>query len=382
MEQAAKAVGETALGVQHTARSLLPAAEEAPHFGGFNSYEVGLACAIVLLTLLLRTGLVWLLERIFLWRVRKSGQELNQRVFEAALRVISYLILLSGFYLALGSVHLPEQPIDWAGGTWKFYFSIVIAFFSMLLFRVVAIFVSLLTRPRAAQIDSGIVDRQLAPLMRDLARLTIFVIAVILIVQTWGYDATALIAGVGLGGLAVAFAAQDTIANVFGSIVIYSDRPYKLGDWVRVADTEGIVEEIGIRSTRIRLFDKSIVSVPNKLVAQEKIHNYSKMTHRRIRQILTLRHDTPVDRVKAALEKIRDTVGKQQGVEEDTWAVGLTGITPSGQEVLLLAFTTTTKWDDFLKIQEELLLNVRQNLETVGITLAEPAVLHTPPPPR
>jgi len=377
MEQAAQAVGETALGIQHTARTLLPAKEEAPHVGGFNTYEVGLALVVVLATLLLRAGVVWLLERIFLWRVHRSGQELNQRLFEAALRVISYLILLVGLYLALGSVHLPEKPIDWAGGIWKFYFSVVIAFFAMLLFRVVSIFVSLLTRPRA-QIDSGIVDRQLAPLMRDLARLGIFVIAVILIVQTWGYDATALIAGVGLGGLAIAFAAQDTIANVFGSIVIYSDRPYKLGDWIRVSETEGIVEEIGIRSTRIRLFDKSIVSVPNKLVAQEKIHNFSKMTHRRIRQVLILRHDTPVENVKAALEAIRETVHKQPGIEEDTWAVGLTGISPSGQEVLLLAFTTITKWDEFLKIQEELLLSVRRNLESLGVTLAEPAVLQAP----
>src|SRR5690606_30681737 len=119
--------------------------------------------------------------------------------------------------------------------------------------------------------------------------------------EAWGYNATTLLAGVGLGGLAVAFAAQDTISNVFGSIIIYSDRPFKVGDWVKIGTVEGDVEEIGIRSTRIRKFDKTVVLVPNKRLTNEEILNFTQMTARRLTQTIFLDKTNPPDKIEKAL---------------------------------------------------------------------------------
>lgn len=119
------------------------------------------------------------------------------------------------------------------------------------------------------------IDDQLAPLATKTLKVLVIIIGFLVILQNFGVNVTALLAGLGLGGVAIAFAAQDTVANVFGTITILLDSPFKLGDRIKVADVDGIVEEVGFRSTRIRTFYNSIVSIPNSVVAKEKIDNLS-----------------------------------------------------------------------------------------------------------
>lgn len=118
-------------------------------------------------------------------------------------------------------------------------------------------------------------DDHLAPFATKTFKVLVIVVGFLMMLQNFGINVTALLAGLGIGGVALAFAAQDTVANVFGTITILLDRPFKLGDWVKIGDTEGNVEELGFRSTRIRTFYNSLITIPNSVVAKERIDNYS-----------------------------------------------------------------------------------------------------------
>ena len=134
-----------------------------------------------------------------------------------------------------------------------------------MLFRAIDVIISGLER-FTAKTESEM-DDHMIPLVKRILRVALISVAVITVVQQWGYDVTSLIAGLGIGGLALALAAQDTLANWFGSIMIFTDRPFKLGDWVKSAHGEGVVEDVGMRSTKIRTFAKTIITVPNKDLA-------------------------------------------------------------------------------------------------------------------
>ena len=134
-------------------------------------------------------------------------------------------------------------------------------------------------------------DDQLVPLIRKSLRFFVVTMGVILILQNNGYNVASLIAGLGIGGLAVALAARDTLANFFGSITIFLDRPFRIGDWVTIGKVEGVVEEVGFRSTRIRTFYNSLVSVPNSNVSNSDIDNYGMREYRRLKTVLNLKSD-------------------------------------------------------------------------------------------
>ncbi len=383
--QAPEALGEASEAIKEQAQQLLPESlQQKPQSKAFDPVQLGLALAVIVIAFALRSVVVLVIARLYSRAIRppKPGpfmispgaalaQEERKRAVERLLRVATYVILLTGLFFALSLLQLPTAPTNWEHIGWQIYTSLLLIFAGALLFQLFGLVLRVFTRERPG-LDSGIFDRQLTPLIRDIAKFAVGILVILLILQTWGYDTTALLAGVGIGGLALAFAAQDAIANVFGSLVIYSDRPYKVGDWVRINDVEGVVEEIGIRSTRIRMFDKSMVSVPNKAVAGEKIHNFSAMTHRRMKMVIGLPYETSAEELVSALAAIREVVAWQRGIESDTWVVNLTEFGTSSQNILVLCFTRQTRWEDYLKIQEELLLEIRRRLDILSIRIAIP----------
>src|SRR5690606_42111412 len=129
------------------------------------------------------------------------------------------------------------------------------------------------------------------PLLRKSLKIFIGVVGGLLLVQHVGYPITSLLGGLGIGGLAVALAAQDTLANVFGSVIIFTDKPFKVGDWVKIGDVIGDVESIGFRSTRIRTWPKTLVTIPNKIIANTQVENWSAMPKRRIRFTLPVTYE-------------------------------------------------------------------------------------------
>jgi MscS family membrane protein len=149
-------------------------------------------------------------------------------------------------------------------------------------------------------------DDQLLPILRKGIHAAVWIMAIIVGVNNAGYDVGALIAGLGIGGLALALAAQDTVANLFGGITIFVDQPFTIKDWIKIDSHEGIIEEVGIRSTRIRTFEGRLVTIPNKVFAESAIENVSAEPSRRVILVFGLTYDTKPENMKLALSLLAD----------------------------------------------------------------------------
>lgn len=215
-------------------------------------------------------------------------------------------------------------------------------------------------------------DDQLIPIIRKTLRFFVVVIGVIAILQNNGYNVASLIAGLGIGGLAVALAAQETLANFFGSVTIITDRPYKIGDWIVVNDIEGTVEDIGFRSTRIRTFHDSLVSVPNSLVAKTDVENYGLRRYRRLKTILNLTYSTTPEQMEAFTEGIKAIIKSNKHFRQDNYHVYFNSYGAHSLDVLVYVFFDVPDWSSELQQKHNFFLEVLKLAEDIGVEFAFP----------
>jgi MscS family membrane protein len=195
-------------------------------------------------------------------------------------------------------------------------------------------------------------------------------IAVILSLE--GVNTTAIITSLGVGGIAIAFAAQKTIENLFGGISIIGDRPVLVGDFCRFGSHMGTVMDIGLRSTRIRTLDRTILSLPNAQFSTVEVENFSARDKIRFQVTLNLRRGTTSQQVLNVLAAVRDVLTQHAKVETSAIPVRFIGIGNYSLDVEVFAYITTSDYDVFLAIQQELLLDILQAVERAGAALAVP----------
>ena len=215
-------------------------------------------------------------------------------------------------------------------------------------------------------------DDHLVPLVGRILRVTVVCLVALVAFQEVGINVAGLIAGLGVGGLALALAAKDTVANWFGALMIYTDRPFEIGDSIKVSGITGAVEDVGLRSTRIRTGDKTLVTIPNSTLASGAVENLSWRTKRKGTTTIALAVATPPDKIRAAVEAIGGVLRDTEGVEQDTFAVKLAELTATELSVLVQYFTESAGWDDFIGIREEVNLRILERLAELGVPLAVP----------
>lgn len=215
-------------------------------------------------------------------------------------------------------------------------------------------------------------DDQLVPLIRKTLRFFIVLMGFILILQNNGYNVASLIAGLGIGGLAVALAAKDTLANFFGSITIFADKPFRIGDWIKVGDVEGVVEEVGFRTTRVRTFYNSLVSVPNSQVATTDIDNYGMRQYRRLKTVLNLTYSTTPEQMEAFVEGIKAIVKANKNFRQDFYEVHFNSFGAHSLDVLVYVFFKVPDWSTELQQRHNFLLEVLRLAKEVGVEFAFP----------
>lgn len=215
--------------------------------------------------------------------------------------------------------------------------------------------------------------KSVLPLFSKALRFVVTAIAVLVVAQEWNFSVSGLIAGLGVGGLAVSLAAKDLLASMFGGLVILLDKPFRIGDWVEVADTEGTVEDITFRSVRIRTFTQAVVTLPNATVVDSAVTNWSRMGERRVVLKLTLEAQTPPARLRALRAEIEKYIRNRRDVNAKTATVSYDDLTQVGVVLTLVYFTRTTDWNKYLAIREDVLLTVLQILERQRAALAMPA---------
>jgi MscS family membrane protein len=205
---------------------------------------------------------------------------------------------------------------------------------------------------------------------RRTANATIVVLAILLVLSNWGYNTATLVAGLGVGGIAIALAAQQTIANVFGGVSIIGDRPVGIGEFGKFGDLVGTVEDIGMRSTRIRTLNRTVVSVPNSSFAGYNLENYSLRDKVLFNPTLTIKRTTPEDQVRHLVDALRKMLAANQSVESVPTPVRVTGIAAVALSVEIFCYVRTVNIDEFYTIQGDLLLAINKALQESNVELA------------
>ena len=190
----------------------------------------------------------------------------------------------------------------------------------------------------------------------------------------WGINVTALIASLGLGGLAFALAAKDTAANLFGSFSLLADKTIRIGEWIKVDDVEGVVEDIGIRTTKIRSFEKSLVTVPNQIVANQPIENFSRRDVRRIKISIGLTYDTSAKQMQNIVQEIRLMLQKHESIAHDEMLlVNFDSFGDSALNIFIYTFAATSSWEKYLYIREDVHLQIMKIVEKNNSAFAFPS---------
>ncbi len=277
----------------------------------------------------------------------KTESEYDNLLLQAITAPTGMFCIVIAVYIALLICKLPSVANEHLGGGFITVVSILVLW---LLIRLTDLVVMLLNNKLRSMHDD--IALQFLPLLRRGLRVFIFITGSIFIIQNIGVDVGSLLAGLGIGGLAMALAAQDSLANFFGSLVLLVDRPFKVGDWITVGDVDGDVEEMGFRSTRIRTWHKSLVTLPNKILSSANIENWSKMNKRRVKQKLQITYDTPAEKVQQFVRGIDKILRENKDVNQDFMLVKFTEFQESSLEIFIYYFTTTIAWVEYLEIRE------------------------------
>jgi MscS family membrane protein len=203
--------------------------------------------------------------------------------------------------------------------------------------------------------------------------MTVFIVmGVLLTVQGFGYDVKAILTGLGIGGLAFALAAQDTLANVFGAIVVAVDQPFRLGEVVKIQGNVGAIEDIGLRSTRIRLTDGSLMVIPNKIVAGETITNLSRFVRRRFEQVIGLTYDTRPEDLNSIVEEIRGIITAQPEVDAPGVMVFFRDFNASSLDIWMVYVCPDPDFQKAMRCKQRINILIMHALEARGLAFAFP----------
>ncbi len=225
---------------------------------------------------------------------------------------------------------------------------------------------------KAAKKTENTLDDQLLPVVEKLAIIIIWAFGIIYILDYLDVNVTALLAGISIGGLALALAAQDTVKNFFGSIMIFLDRPFQIGDWIHFKDVDGTVEEVGIRSTRIRTFANSLTYVPNALLADSIVDNMGLRVYRRFKTEIGITYDTKPEIIDQFVDGIREIIKMHPTTRKDYFEVHLNNFGASSINILIYTFFQAPSWTDELRGKHEVLYAIIKLADKLGVRFAFP----------
>ncbi|MBL7543004.1 MAG: mechanosensitive ion channel family protein [Bdellovibrionaceae bacterium] len=213
---------------------------------------------------------------------------------------------------------------------------------------------------------------QIIPFAVKTAKFFLVVLGVLIVLQNLGINVVSILAGLGIGGIAIALAGQETVANLFGSLTILVDKPFKINDYIKVLDVEGTVIEIGFRSTKIRTPVNSIVTISNSTVAKEKLENLSARTKRRIRHNITLAYETPLPMIKAFTDEILNYLKAHPQVDQDEISGHLISLSAYSVDIQITFFTNSPAAYIENAVQQDFLFQVLAIAEKMKIEIAYP----------
>jgi MscS family membrane protein len=357
---------------------------ESQWVSGLVEWTGGSRWLLYVFVTVLVTGVIDLLQRQVLGRLRRKAHNTHNEFDDVLLEALVRPITL-GIWV-IGLTHAAELARQSTDGGWFAHVELVrqigiIVALSWFLLRLVRGGESrMIGRVRTVSLnpEEGM-DRSTVEAFGKLLRAAIMVTAALLLLQTLGYSISGVLAFGGVAGIAVGFAARDVLANFFGGIMVHMDRPLAVGEWVRSPDREieGTVEYIGWRISRIRTFDMRPLYVPNSVFANILVENPSRMTHRRIYEIVGVRYDD-IGAIDGIVEEIRGYLASHEAVDgEQPLIVNFNDYADSSLDIMLYCLVTEKRWVPYHAIKQEIMLEVAAIIGRHGARIAYPtSTLH------
>jgi MscS family membrane protein len=307
-------------------------------------------------------GLFTKIARAFTSRTKTN---LDDLIIDLIDRPLMFLITLGGLYLGL-------EQLTLSASAHKFLDGLMLVLLVLNISWVVINFIDALIlnylKPYAEKSKSTI-DDALVPIIGQIIKIFLWILVIIMLVTNFGYDVSALLAGLGLGGLAFALAAQDLLSNLFGGFAILTDKPFKIGDRVRWGTNDGFVRQIGFRTTRIETLDGTQLVVPNSELAKMTLENVSKEPARRVVVKLGLTYNTPTKRIKEAEQILKDIIKKRPELRDDA----VIGFSDFGDFALVITLVYWVKdVSKLMEIKSSLNMEIKDKFEKAGLEFAYP----------
>ena len=341
--------------------------------GGVSLGDVLTAIGVFLFFILLRRLFARLVIGLLRRLTKRTKTEIDDGVLTALEAPLRFVFVVVGIYWASQAAVFTSDIEFFLG---RLVRSLIAFTIFWALYRLVDPLSHLLDKITTLVGSRGMRD-SLRGFFAKIAKFALAAVGVVAILEEWDFNVAAVLGGLGLAGAAIAFGAQNLIQNLFAGLSIFLDDIFEKGDWIRTADVEGTVEDIGFRTTKIRRFDKGLVTIPNQLLAGTALTNFSRMTNRRIYWTIGLEYRSTEGQLRAVVEGIREHVYGNPAFETDparvTTLINVDSFNDSSIDILLYCFTETTNWGDWMVIKEELAFRIKQIVEDAGASFAFPS---------
>lgn len=309
--------------------------------------------------------LYWFFGKVVKQLTSKTKTKLDDILVDMIEEPIVLAITIAGLWFGLNRLEFTEWWQIWMGKIYHILLAINITWF---IARLVDAIIEEYVVPLTEKTESDL-DDQILPIVKKGLRSVIWILGVIVALNNAGYDVGALIAGLGIGGLALAMAAKDSVSNIFGGIMVFTDKPFKVGDRIKIGGYDGVITEIGIRTSRLRTLEGRLVTIPNMQFTGNMVENVSLEPSRKVTNNIGLIYETTPEQIQQAIDLLKDISAKNDNVE-DNYLVSFNSFGDFSLGILYIYYIK--KESDILQTQTQINLEILKQFNEAGLEMAFP----------
>lgn len=335
--------------------------------------EWAIALGIILGGVIVAKILYWFTSTVIKKITAKTKTQLDDLLIDKVEKPVIFIVIIAAYYWAISYLNFPTGPGGEINGMEKLLFKF--ATFAMviditwMISRILDAVVEEYVVPLTEKSESDF-DDQVLPIMRKGIRAVIWIMGIIIGMDNLGIDITAMIAGLGIGGLALALAAQDMVKNIFGGIMIFLDKPFKIGERIQIDGFDGTVEEVGLRSTRVRTLEGRLLIINNSTFSDNTVINVTAEHTRKVVLNLGMTYDTTPEKMQRSMDIIKEIVVAHPGMDENDTSIGFNAFGDFALGILLVY--RINKDADILQTQTDINLEILKRFNAEGLEFAFP----------
>jgi MscS family membrane protein len=346
---------------------ILPKLGSSKYLGLYIWQIIGILI-LVLLSFVVHKIFTLVIEKIIIELLVKYGcRKLAANLIKPIAAPISYLII---FPILMVLVPVLQLPVSFSRYLIIALRALWPVFLTIVAYRLVDIFGIYMMK--VAEKTESTLDDQLVPLLRKVLKTFVIIIGALFVLINLNISIIPFITGISIGGLALALAAQDTIKNFFGSLMIFIDKPFQIGNWITSGEIDGEVEEVGLRSTRVRTFRNSLIYVPNGILADRTIDNHGLRVYRRYYATLSITYDTPPRLIEVFIEGLNKIVKNHPHTRKDKYHIFMNDFGDSSLNIMFYIFFEAPNWALELQYRHEIIIQILKLAEDLNVRFAFP----------